>query len=94
MVWGFFETEELALWKPYEVEKSVRKKKRIYTGSEDKTESSGEEEWFYDCGPRRFIYTLRFVDSKLVQIIKGGYGTSKGLPCPSSVWEERKKLAQ
>lgn len=32
------------------------------------------EEWFYNCGPHRFIRILRFENSTLVEIETGGYG--------------------
>lgn len=82
-----------------EVKKSSGKKKKIqrtimvYAGSDYSGVSSGNEKWYYDCGPNRFIYILTFSGSKLIEVERGGYGTEGCLPCPSSSWSERKELS-
>ena len=56
---------------------------------------TGDEIWFYDCGPKRFIKILTFVNSKLSLIETGGYGFNKHLPCPRfNDWSKRKRLAE
>ncbi len=82
-----------------EVKKSSGKKKttrrsiKVYAGSDYSGVSSGDEKWYYDCGPNRFIYILTFSGSKLIKVERGGYGTEGCLPCPSGSWSERKELS-
>ena len=82
-----------------EVKKSSRKKKTtrrtitVYTGSDYSGVSSGDEKWYYDCGPNRFIYILTFSGSKLIKVERGGYGTEEFLPCPSGSWSQRRELS-
>ena len=51
------------------------------------------ETWYYDCGTDRFLKILLFRNSRLFHIETGGYGSHRGLPCPSSSeWKTRKEL--
>ena len=81
-----------------EVKKSSRKKKTtrrtitVRAGSDYTGVSFGDEKWYYDCGPNRFIYILTFSGSKLNNVERGGYGTEGCLPCPDGSWSERKEL--
>jgi len=81
-----------------EVKKIRRKKKAarrtitISAGSGYSGVSSGDEKWYYNCGPDRFIYILIFSGSKLVRVERGGYGDEGCLPCPGGPWSERKEL--
>ena len=81
-----------------EVKKSSRKKKTtrrtitVRAGSDYTAVSFGDEKWYYDCGPNRFIYILTFSGSKLNNVERGGYGTEGCLPCPGGPWSERKEL--
>lgn len=81
-----------------EIKKTKRKKTKqrktvtVSAGSDYSGVSSGDEKWYYDCGPNRFIYTLTFSGSKLINVERGGYGTEGCLPCPSGSWSVRKEL--
>jgi len=81
-----------------EVKKIKRKKKTtrrtitVSAGSGYSGVSSGDEKWYYDCGPDRFIYILIFSGSKLNKVERGGYGTEGCLSCPNGSWSERKEL--
>jgi len=81
-----------------EVKKSSKKKKTtrktitVHAGSDYNGVSFGDEKWYYDCGPNRFIYFLTFSGSELNNVERGGYGTEGCLPCPDGSWSERKEL--
>jgi hypothetical protein len=72
--------------------KTIRRTVTITAGSDYSGVSYGDEKWYYDCGPDRFIYVLIFSGSKLIRVERGGYGAEGCLPCPSGLWSERKEL--
>jgi len=66
---------------------------RDYAGGHPYELNLSYETWYYDCGPDRFIKILQFRNSRLFHIETGGYGSHRGLPCPSSSeWKTRKEL--
>ncbi len=83
-------------------EKTYKKKKRrtkkivmVPGKQQQEYPSSGDETWYYDCGPEGFVYILKFSQSKLTSITAGGRGTRKGMPCPmGSDWTTRKEMAR
>ena len=63
---------------------------QVPAGSKYGGVSSGDETWYFDPGPRGFVYVLEFSKSRLSNIKNEGYGSAKGIQS----WEERKNLAR
>jgi len=71
------------------------KKVIVHAGKRYDGQTSGDETWYYDCGPDQFVHILTFTNSRLTGIQTGGRGTRRGLPCPmSSPWNTRKELVR
>ena len=59
---------------------------RIKAGMKYDGASSGNEKWYYDPGPTCFCYFIIFGNSRVHQIKRRGYGSSKGI----ADWNVRK----